>query len=208
MTYCEAFPRDLAVSNGLNATGLQYWAQVGKPVIYMPMYDNIYQAMLSVFIILTADNWDVNMKQMMVLAGPILSALFTIITMVIGIYTVLNLFLAILLSNLDQLSGNGDNSSETISETNDDADAFRADSSTSHRDGSSLRSKSMSLMDRVTTSSTSFWLPKSMQTKLLANSLRLREEENTYLRDYKQTIIASDNPGKVGGFTLMGTQLN
>ena len=103
-----------------NATRLQYWAQVGKPVIFMPMYDNIYQAMLSVFIILTADNWDSNMKQTMVLAGPILAALFTMITMVIGIYTVLNLFLAILLSNLDQLTE--DNVSEGQSEPLEDPD--------------------------------------------------------------------------------------
>lgn len=59
--------------------------------------------MLSIFILITADNWDENMKQMMVFMGPWLACLFTIITMVIGIYAVLNLFLAILLANLDQL---------------------------------------------------------------------------------------------------------
>ena len=103
LAYCESFPRSPAYSVALNNTGFQFWAQVGKPVIYMPMYDNIYQAMLSIFVMLTADNWAPNMKQTMVLAGPILSALFTIITMVIGIFAVLNLFLAILLSNLNQV---------------------------------------------------------------------------------------------------------
>jgi hypothetical protein len=39
----------------------------------------------------------------MVMTDPIIASLFTIITMVIGVYTVLNLFLAILLSNLDQV---------------------------------------------------------------------------------------------------------
>ena len=60
--------------------------------------------MQSVFILITQDNWDFNMKNLMVLSdNPILAALFTIITMVLGVYTVLNLFLAILLSNLDQV---------------------------------------------------------------------------------------------------------
>ena len=62
------------------------------------------QAMLSTFILITQDNWDENMKQIMVLTNdPWLPCLFTLITMVIGVYTVLNLFLAILLNNLDQL---------------------------------------------------------------------------------------------------------
>ena len=60
--------------------------------------------MQSVFVLVTQDNWDFNMKNLMVLSNnPILAALFTLITMVLGVYTVLNLFLAILLSNLDQV---------------------------------------------------------------------------------------------------------
>lgn len=105
MAYCEQFPR----GSDSNDTGVQYWAQVGQPTTYMPCYDNMYQAMLSIFIILTGDNWDQNMKWMMVLMNdPVLPALFTIITMVIGMYTVLNLFLAILLSNLDELGPEAD----------------------------------------------------------------------------------------------------
>ncbi len=64
--------------------------------------------MLSIFIIVTGDNWDSNMKELMVLTGPWLACLFTIITMVIGVYTVLNLFLAILLNNLGQLAEDKD----------------------------------------------------------------------------------------------------
>ncbi len=60
--------------------------------------------MLSAFVLITGDNWDVNMKFMMLLNGPWLAALFTIVAMIIGVYTVLNLFLAILLNNLDQLN--------------------------------------------------------------------------------------------------------
>ena len=141
----------------------------------MPMYDNIYQAMLSIFVILSGDNWDQNMKQTMVLAGPILSALFTIITMVIGIYAVLNLFLAILLSNLNQLTEDDVQSSEAQSES-DDIDAFREGIS-SQLDRAGHRSISVPLMDRVTVSHTSFWLPTNMQKQMLANTLRFNEQE-------------------------------
>ena len=102
MAYCEQFSGQPVASGGKSV--VQYWAQVGEPVTYLPCYDDMYQSMLSVFIILTGDNWSQNMKWMMVLLKePWLPALYTIITMVIGIYTVLNLFLAILLSNLNQL---------------------------------------------------------------------------------------------------------
>jgi hypothetical protein len=64
----------------------------------------LLQAIISGFIMLTQDNWDVNMKYTMVLYGsPWLPALFTIVTMIIGIFTVLNLFLAVLLANLDEI---------------------------------------------------------------------------------------------------------
>jgi hypothetical protein len=60
--------------------------------------------MLSTFIILTTDNWDSNMKTIMVLTqSPWLPAFYTIITMTLGVFTVLNLFLAILLNHLDEL---------------------------------------------------------------------------------------------------------
>ncbi|GAX86028.1 hypothetical protein CEUSTIGMA_g13443.t1 [Chlamydomonas eustigma] len=129
--YCEVFPRSQVASfmqqestlqvvnntlqdgNAITTTPvpnktkleqLQFWAQVGQSTTFMPNYDNIFQAMLSTFIILTSDNWDSNMKTIMVLTqSPWLPAFYTIITMTLGIFTVLNLFLAILLNNLDDL---------------------------------------------------------------------------------------------------------
>ncbi len=88
--YCEAFPR------AFNDTGYpvigpdtQYWAQVGKAVSFMPNFDNIYLAIVSTFIMITSDNWDYNMKNVMVLTNdPWLPAIFTIVTMIIGIYIV------------------------------------------------------------------------------------------------------------------------
>ncbi len=55
------------------------------------------------FIILTQDNYDTTMKEMMVMVNPWTACLFYVFGMIIGIYVALNLFLAILLSNLDQL---------------------------------------------------------------------------------------------------------
>ena len=80
--------------------------------------------MLSIFILITQDNWDINMKNLMVMTDPILASLFTIITMVIGIYSVLNLFLAILLSNLDRLTEEEEehSSSDDIDGQSDDGD--------------------------------------------------------------------------------------
>ena len=81
---------------------LQYWAQVGKAITFTPNYDNIGQAMLSVFVLITQDNYDANMKMTMTLTDYWTAALFTVITLVIGVYLCLNLFLAILLANLDE----------------------------------------------------------------------------------------------------------
>eukprot|EP00955_Chlamydomonas_euryale_P106793 365725-Chlamydomonas_euryale.AAC.52 len=55
--YCEIFPRtpELGVVP-------QYWAQVGLPSMIVMNYNNIYQAMLTVFVLLTGDDYDVNMK--------------------------------------------------------------------------------------------------------------------------------------------------
>ena len=61
------------------------------------------QALLSVFYLITLDSWDYNMKYMMVLCGPILVAILTVITLIIGVFIMLNLFLAVLLGNLDSL---------------------------------------------------------------------------------------------------------
>ena len=81
----------------------QYLAQVGKAVNFQPNYDSIGQAVLSVFVMITQDSYDIYMKMTMTLTNYWIACLFTFTTMVIGIYIFLNLFLAILLANLDQL---------------------------------------------------------------------------------------------------------
>ncbi|GAX83897.1 hypothetical protein CEUSTIGMA_g11321.t1, partial [Chlamydomonas eustigma] len=155
--YCEVFPRELSMNYtdpAVNGT-VQYLAQVGKAVTFMPNFDNIYQAMISTFIMLTNDNWDSNMKTVMVLYGsPWLPAFYTLIVMIIGQYTVLNLFLAILLSNLNELVPEPSGGA-TLPATSAD---LRATS-----DGG--------ILDRVTTKETSLWLPPEMQQKMIANEL-------------------------------------
>ncbi|KAG1653438.1 hypothetical protein FOA52_010471 [Chlamydomonas sp. UWO 241] len=113
--YCEVFPRTPVV--GMVPT---YWAQVGQAATLTANYDSIGGAIITVFVLLTADNYDVNMKETMVLAGPWLSALFTIGVMIFGIFMILNLFLALLLSNLDQLDEE-DMSSTASTMADDDA---------------------------------------------------------------------------------------
>lgn len=61
MAYCEAFPRQQYADG--NTTGVQYWAQVGKPDNMDNNYDQIWTAFLSAFIILTGDSYDQYMKQ-------------------------------------------------------------------------------------------------------------------------------------------------
>ena len=108
--YCEVFPRQLASNySSLNSSQVQFWAQVGKAVIPVisggsPSYDNIYIGMLSVFDMVTLDNYDLNFKLLSSNTGKAwLSALFVIPTTLFGAFVILNLFLAMLLSNLEHM---------------------------------------------------------------------------------------------------------
>ena len=69
-------------------------------LITLPLFS---QALISAFILMTQDNWDTNMKYTMTMTNYVMAALFTMIVIVIGVYVVLNLCLAVLLGNLDQL---------------------------------------------------------------------------------------------------------
>lgn len=64
--YCEQFPRNssfayhdaLAAAKGnTSALPFQYWAQVGAPSNPRYNFDNIFQAVVTVFQILTCDSW-------------------------------------------------------------------------------------------------------------------------------------------------------
>ncbi len=57
------------------------------------------------FVLLTQDNWAENMYLLMMLTKP-WAALYTLTVLIIGVYMLLNLFLAVLLANLDEAPGN------------------------------------------------------------------------------------------------------
>ena len=86
----------------------QFWAQVGKPTTPLfsqtPSYDYFYQAFLAVFVLLTQDSWAENNHMMMQLTKP-WAALYCVIILVIGTFMLLNLFLAVLIANLDESTG-------------------------------------------------------------------------------------------------------
>ena len=85
----------------LNAT-TQYWAQVGSSTPFQPNYDNTYLAMVSAFVLITMDNWDANVKSLAHLTdNNALAFSFTILSQIIGVLIILNLFLAFLLAQLD-----------------------------------------------------------------------------------------------------------
>eukprot|EP00798_Chlamydomonas_sp_ICE-L_P001589 gene1589-32977_t len=106
--YCEEFPAQPADGGQLPSdTVYQYWAQVGKPLRPDSNFDDIFQAMVTVFQLLTLDNWTTVLH--LTMSGPgAWSAVYFLTVMVISYYVLLALFLAILLENLDSLSKNED----------------------------------------------------------------------------------------------------
>lgn len=103
LAYCESFPRGIVISsNSSNSSAAvideQYWAQVGKPSASTSNFDNIGWALLTIFQILTTENWNNVLYDGIRSTGPH-AALFFIAVVVLGHYIVLNLFLAILLDN-------------------------------------------------------------------------------------------------------------
>lgn len=62
-------------------------------------FDNIYFAMLTIFKVLTCDNWNDDMDASINATKQHAASLFFIAVIVMGSYIVLNLFLAILLEN-------------------------------------------------------------------------------------------------------------
>jgi hypothetical protein len=67
MAYCEQFPRSSSywgnataaslAAAGAPAGSFQYWAQVGKAAVPDSRFDNIGWSLISVFQIITTENW-------------------------------------------------------------------------------------------------------------------------------------------------------
>jgi hypothetical protein len=119
MAYCVAFPHDstnwgnataVALAAAEDPAGLQYWAQVGKAVVPNSRFDNIGWALITVFQIITTENWNNVAYNGMTATSPA-AYLWFVVIIVFGNYILLNLFLAILLENFSTSGGTGGNSS-------------------------------------------------------------------------------------------------
>ncbi len=76
--------------------------QVGHPTVPRAHFDSSFRAFTTSFQLLTLDNWADVMHVSMQLRSP-WYALFYVLVIVLGAWLVLQLFLAVLLENLDQV---------------------------------------------------------------------------------------------------------
>jgi len=65
-------------------------------------FDSFYEALLTVFVLLTGDQWTSIMLDYYRAVSPYTSLIFFVSFMILGKYMLLNLFLAILLQNFDE----------------------------------------------------------------------------------------------------------
>lgn len=69
-------------------------------------FNTFYRAFLTVFVVLTGDNWSGIYFAHYLSAGPLLSTVFFLTLIVFGNYILINLFIAMLLKNFDDDSFN------------------------------------------------------------------------------------------------------
>eukprot|EP00803_Ostreobium_quekettii_P004183 evm.model.scf_87.8 EVM.evm.TU.scf_87.8 scf_87:120717-129538(-) len=102
---CERFPR-----SGGDPASVQYLAQVGKSTVSRHNFDTIYWSVITIFQILTGENWNEVMYDGM-RSTTYFASLYFLLIVVLGNYIILNLFLAILLDNFAGVSGDDDSTS-------------------------------------------------------------------------------------------------
>ena len=78
--------------------GVECWAKVGWSDVARHNFDNIYWSVITIFQILTGENWNEVMYDGMRSTGS-LSCIYFLLLFILGNYIILNLFLAILLDN-------------------------------------------------------------------------------------------------------------
>ena len=88
--------------------GVECWAKVGWSHVARHNFDNIYWSVITIFQILTGENWNEVMYDGMRSTGP-LSCIYFLLLFILGNYIILNLFLAIL---LDNFGGGGEEEEE------------------------------------------------------------------------------------------------
>lgn len=105
LAYCQRFCSSASSAQGVNGTAVcETLAMVGKADVPRSTFDSIFWAMLTIFQLLTGENWNNVMYDAMRTTTP-WAAVYFIIVMVIGLYLVFNLFIAILLDNFSGTFG-------------------------------------------------------------------------------------------------------
>ncbi|GLC62201.1 Caveolin-2 [Pleodorina starrii] len=112
LAYCDRFcaSADAAAAATTNASsaavavtaaaGCEYLAMVGKSQVPRAQFDNMLWGLYTVFQVLTGENWNDVMYDAMRTVSP-WASLYFVGVILIGNYLVFNLFIAILLDNLD-----------------------------------------------------------------------------------------------------------
>lgn len=113
LAFCEKFSRVME-----NEDEAVYLAHVGKSSVSRHNFDTMLWSIITVFQILTGEDWNLVMYDGMRSTSS-LAALYFIMMVVLGNYIILNLFLAILLDNFAGVSSDG-SSSETESEEDEE----------------------------------------------------------------------------------------
>ena len=82
--------------------GAECWAEVGRSEVARYNFDNIFSSIISIFQVLTGENWNEIMYEAVHETGQDAVSLYFVLLTIVGNYIVLNLFLAILLDNFGE----------------------------------------------------------------------------------------------------------
>jgi len=120
---CVKYPIDysnktiLEFGDEVNVDQIEYLARLGKVYVPRHNFDDIFWSVVTIFQILTGENWNSVMYDG-IRGTSELASLYFILLVVIGNYIILNLFLAILLDNF----GGGNDDDEEIEEAEKEAE--------------------------------------------------------------------------------------
>lgn len=96
------------------------------------------QALVTMFIILTGENWNEIMIQVIDNYGTFMPSVFFILMMIIGNFMLLNLFLAILLKSISEIGNNDDDEETKADGSAENADPAAADAAKDDADNDSV----------------------------------------------------------------------
>ena len=103
---CEQFPRDPSYKLQ-SGEEVQYLMNVGPPYVPRFNFDDFYWSLITVFVLLSQDGWSLMMFDAMRSGGPENPAtqaycIYFLLVIVVGMYLILNLFLAILIDGFQK----------------------------------------------------------------------------------------------------------